>query len=403
MMITSLLENTRIAASQLSGSKLRTALTMLGIIIGIASVVLLLSLGQGVQSYVTSRFESLGASLVRVSAQAVSGVTESLTLDLVDALADEGRAPAIAEVMPQTQNTYTVIYGEEDLSTQVTGVTPTYLSINDRSISAGRMFSDQDVTDAARVAVIGVGTAEDLFGTASPIGAQIRIRAITFEVIGLLDETGTSDDVIIVPISAAQTRLNASRTLTGEAVVSTILFKAVSNDQVELAIEQATRVLREERGIADGATDSFRMFSASTILDTLSGTIETITVFLGVLAGISLVVGGIGVMNIMLVTVNERTREIGLRKAVGARRFDIISQFLTEAVVMTLLGGVIGIAIALGAAAAITRLVEDFTVVVQPSSVALAVSISFLIGVSFGVFPANRAARFNPIDALRYE
>ncbi|MBL8134538.1 MAG: ABC transporter permease, partial [Anaerolineae bacterium] len=327
----------------------------------------------------------------------------SLTLDLVDALADEGRAPAIAEVMPQTQNTYTVIYGEEDLSTQVTGVTTTYLSINDRSVSAGRMFSDQEVTDAARVAVIGVGTAEDLFGTVSPLGKQIRIRSIAFEVIGMLDETGTSDDVIIVPISAAQTRLNANRTLTGEAVVNTLLFKAVSNDQVALAIEQATRVLREERGIADGATDNFRMFSASTILDTLSGTIETITLFLGVLAGISLVVGGIGVMNIMLVTVNERTREIGLRKAVGARRFDIISQFLTEAVVMTLLGGVIGIAIALGAAAVITRLVEDFAVVVQPSSVALAVSISFLIGVSFGVFPANRAARFNPIDALRYE
>ncbi|MBK8027122.1 MAG: ABC transporter permease [Chloroflexi bacterium] len=403
MMITSIFENTRIAANQLTGNKLRTTLTMLGIIIGIASVVLLLSLGQGVQSYVTSSFESLGASLVRVSAQPVNGVTESLTMDLVDALTDESRAPAVAEVMPQTSGNYTIIYDGEDLSSQVTGATTVYLSINDRSISNGRMFTDQEVTDAARVALIGTGTAEDLFGVVDPVGKQMRIRSIYFEVVGVLDETGSNDDLIVVPITAAQTRLNASRTLAGEPVVNTILFKAVSNDQVDVAIEQATRVLREERNIADGGTDNFRMFSASTILDTLSGTIETITLFLGVLAGISLIVGGIGVMNIMLVTVNERTREIGLRKAVGARRFDIIFQFLTEAVVMTLTGGAIGILIALGAAALITSLVEDFNVVIQASSVLLAVTISFLIGVFFGVFPANRAARFNPIDALRYE
>jgi putative ABC transport system permease protein len=366
-------------------------------------VVLLLSLGQAVQGYITSQFESLGASLVRVSTLPVNGVTESLTVELADALADTTRAPAIAEVMPQTQGNYTVIYNGEDLSVQVQGVTTAFLSINDRSISSGRMFTEQELSDSARVAVIGSGTAEDLFGTVNPVGQQIRINAVFFDVIGVLDETGDSDDLIALPLTTAQTRLNASKTLTGQPVVNTILLKAVSNEQVDLAIEQATRVLREERGIAEGETDNFRLFSASTILDSLTTTIETLTVFLGALAGISLVVGGIGVMNIMLVTVNERTREIGLRKAVGAQRADIVFQFLVEAVVMAMLGGVIGVVIAISGAALITTLVQTFNVVVQLSSIVLAATISLIVGVFFGVYPANRAASLNPIEALRYE
>lgn len=403
MMFSGILENIRIAVTQLGGNKLRTSLTMLGIIIGIASVVLLLSLGQAVQRYITSQFESLGASLIRVSALPVNGVSESLTQELADALADKSRASAIAEVMPQTQGNYTVIYNGEDVSVQVQGVTTAFLSINDRSISSGRMFTEQELENSARVVIIGSGTAEDLFDTVNPVGQQIRMNSVFFEVIGVLEETGDNDDLIALPLTTAQTRLNANRTLTGKPVVNTILLKAVSNEEVDLAIEQATRVLREERGIATGATDNFRLFSASTILDSLTTTVETLTVFLGALAGISLVVGGIGVMNIMLVTVNERTREIGLRKAVGAQRVDIIFQFLVEAVVMAMLGGVLGVVIAVGGAALITSLVQTFNVVVQLSSIVLAATISLIVGVFFGVYPANRAASLNPIEALRYE
>ena len=405
MMISGTWENVRVAGTQLRSSKLRTALTMLGIIIGIASVVVLLSLGQGVQNYITSQFESLGASLIRVSALSVSGVTEPLTAELVEALNDPARAPDIAVAMPQTQSNLAVVAGGDDTSVSVYGATTDYLNVNDRSVSVGRFFTDAEADDSARVAVLGVTTAEDLFGSVeNAVGQQLRIRSVYFEVIGVLNDTGEdSDEAVVVPITTSQTRLNASRTLDGKPVVNTILIKATDSEQVDAAVEQATRILREERGIGSGDSDNFNVFTASTILDSLTETIGTLTAFLGVLAGISLLVGGIGVMNIMLVTVNERTREIGLRKAVGARRTDIIAQFLTEAVVMTLLGGLIGIVLAASVALLITALIDSFTIAVQPSSVALAMTISLAVGLFFGVYPAGRAARLNPIDALRYE
>ena len=405
MMISGTWENVRVAGTQLRSSKLRTALTMLGIIIGIASVVVLLSLGQGVQNYITSQFESLGASLIRVSALSVSGVTEPLTAELVEALNDPARAPDIAVAMPQTQSNLAVVAGGDDTSVSVYGATTDYLNVNDRSVSVGRFFTDAEADDSARVAVLGVTTAEDLFGSVeNAVGQQLRIRSVYFEVIGVLNDTGEdSDEAVVVPITTSQTRLNASRTLDGKPVINTILIKATDSEQVDAAVEQATRILREERGIGSGDSDNFNVFTASTILDSLTETIGTLTAFLGVLAGISLLVGGIGVMNIMLVTVNERTREIGLRKAVGARRTDIIAQFLTEAVVMTLLGGLIGIVLAASVALLITALIDSFTIAVQPSSVALAMTISLAVGLFFGVYPAGRAARLNPIDALRYE
>ncbi len=403
MMFTPILENVRIALNQLLGNKLRTMLTMLGIIIGITSVVLLLSLGQAVQSSITSQFEGLGASLIRLSLTGSSS-TKPLTQSLADALADDSRAPAIAYAMPTTSGSYAVVYNAVEDNISVTGATTEYLDVNDRSISSGRMFTLAELEDSARVAIIGVDTAENLFESANPIGQQIRVRQVFFQVIGVLDDTGgENDDLIVVPLTTAQTRLNASRSLTGDPVINMIQIKAVDNEQVEAAIEQATRIIREERNIASSADDDFRLFTATTIIDSLSTTIETLTMFLGVLAGISLVVGGIGVMNIMLVTVNERTREIGLRKAVGAQRGDIVFQFLTEAVVMALFGGLLGILLAVGGSLLISALVDSLAVVVQASSIALAVGISVSVGVFFGVYPASRAASLNPIDALRYE
>ncbi len=403
-MIAFFVENIRIALSQLMGNKLRTTLTMLGIIIGITSVVLLLSLGQAVQSSITSQFEGLGASLIRVSAIGGGGATVPLTSALVDALADSTRAPAIGYAMPQTSGNYATVWEGTEINSSVQGVTTDFLAVNDRSISSGRMFTQAELDESTRVAVIGVGTAEDLFETANPIGQQIRVRSVFFQVIGVLDDTGgENDDLIVIPITTAQTRLNATRSLTGEPVINQILLKAIDNEHVDAAIEQATRILREERNVGADDSDNFRLFTATTIIDSLSTTIETLTAFLGVLAGISLVVGGIGVMNIMLVTVNERTREIGLRKAVGARSSDIIFQFLSEAVVMSLLGGLLGIGLAVGGSLLISALVEDFAVVVQITSIGMAVGISIGVGMFFGVYPASRAARLNPIDALRYE
>ncbi|MBK8033058.1 MAG: ABC transporter permease [Chloroflexi bacterium] len=306
--------------------------------------------------------------------------------------------------MPTTSGSYAVVYNAVEDNISVTGATAEYLDVNDRSISSGRMFTLAELEDSARVAIIGVDTAENLFESANPIGQQIRVRQVFFQVIGVLDDTGgENDDLIVVPLTTSQTRLNAARSLTGDAVINMIQIKAVDNEQVDAAIEQATRIIREERNITSSADEDFRLFTATTIIDSLSTTIETLTVFLGVLAGISLVVGGIGVMNIMLVTVNERTREIGLRKAVGAQRGDIVFQFLTEAVVMALFGGLLGILLAVGGSLLISALVDSLPVVVQASSIALAVGISVSVGVFFGVYPASRAASLNPIDALRYE
>jgi putative ABC transport system permease protein len=400
-----LIENFRIALISLISNKLRAVLTMLGIIIGVAAVVILLSLGQGVQTYIRAQFESLGAQIIRASAmRGPWSRTEPLDLATADAIADPNRVPAASMVMPQTSANYAVVYGGAEFSVNVQGVTTDYLAIQGRAVTSGRFFTQADLDNYAQVALIGVETIENLFGTADPVGKYIRVGRVLFEVIGVLDATGgQDDDLVIVPLTTTQLRLNGERTTDGDRPINTILVLAQDSSQIDAAMEQVERVLREERGIADGKEDDFRVFSASVIAESLTSTIETFTLFLGVIAGISLIVGGIGVMNIMLVNVNERTREIGLRKAVGAQDWDIVLQFLTEAIVITLAGGFIGVLIALGVAALATSLVPDFSAAVSMTSIALAFGISTSIGLFFGVYPARRASRLNPIDALRYE
>ncbi|MAS33129.1 MAG: multidrug ABC transporter substrate-binding protein [Anaerolineaceae bacterium] len=400
-----ILENLRIALISLFANKLRTILTMLGIIIGVAAVVILLSLGQGVQTYIRSQFDSLGAQLIRASAiRGPWSRTEALSLSTAEAIADPSRVPAASMVMPQTSASYAVVYSGNEFSVDVQGVTTDYLAIQGREVTSGRFFTDADMDNYAQVALIGVETVENLFDTADPVGKYIRIGRVLFEVIGVLDDTGgQNDDLVVVPLTTAQLRLNGERTTNGDRPVNTILVLAQDSSQIDVAMEQVERVLREERGIEDGEEDDFRVFSASVIAETLTSTVETITVFLGIVAGISLLVGGIGVMNIMLVNINERTREIGLRKAVGAQGWDIVLQFLTEAVVITLAGGLIGVSIAVLVATLASSLIPDFSASVSIPSVVLAFGISASIGMFFGVYPARRASRLNPIDALRYE
>ena len=403
-MFTSFLDNIRLSVLELFNNKLRAFLTVLGITIGIAAVVLLLSLGQSVQNYVTEQFEGLGTNTIRISAIPDSNrQVDSLTMELADTLNDQERLPLINLVMPQTSSNYAIAFGSNEFTLGVQGVTVNYLDMEGRTVDTGRFFTQSEQDSSTQVVLIGTTTADNLFDGADPIGQSIRIHNVVFQVIGVLNESGTSDDLAIVPITAFKARLNNSRTASGESIVNTIMVRAKDVNQMDATTDQLKQVLREERGIATGNTDNFRTFTASTIVESLTSTIEIITIFLGIVAGISLLVGGINVMNIMLVTITERTREIGLRKATGAQDSDIIVLFLVQAIVMTMLGGAVGVLIAAIGASIVTALVDGFSVTIQASSVLLAVSISAFIGIFFGVYPASRAAHLNPIDALRYE
>ncbi len=406
-MIAAVIDNIRLSVGELLTNKLRAFLTVLGITIGIAAVVLLLSLGQSVQAYVTNQFETLGANTIRISAQPdAQRRIVPITEELADRIRNSGEIPDVTLVMPEATGNFSVIYENNQFNESVDGVTTDYLALEGRTVDSGRFFTSDEYNQSAQVAIIGQTTATNLFGDPSKaLGEQIRIKNVIFQVIGLFNKSGTQDDLVIIPLSAYKARLNDTLSTTGETVVNTIEAAAADLSNVTAATNELTTVLRQQRGIRDqsGNSDNFRIFTASTILDSITSIIGIFTIFLGAVAGISLLVGGINVMNIMLVTITERTREIGLRKATGAQNSDIVILFLTQAVVLTLIGGAIGVAIAVAAARIITSLVSDFTVLVLPGNVIFAVSISAAIGIFFGVYPATRAAKLNPIDALRYE
>ncbi|NDJ61463.1 MAG: FtsX-like permease family protein [Chloroflexi bacterium] len=411
-MLTSLLENVRIALIGLRSNKLRAALTMLGITIGVAAVVVMLSIGTSVEDFIRGEFEALGADLVLIiPTRGDDGTLTPLTVADAEALADPLRAPDLLRVMPQTADTLPVVYRGRSFTLNVQGVTADYPTIRSRNVTSGRYFDDAEAETAARVAVIGPKTAARLFEDTDPIGQFVRINAVSFEVIGVLEaiggggQAGDQDDLILVPITTAQTRLSGERILTGERPVAVILAQITDTDRVDPALAQTRAVLRAEREIPAGMNDDFQVISSTSILDTLTAIIGLFTIFLGLIGGISLLVGGIGVMNIMLVSVTERTREIGLRKAVGAQSRDIVQQFLVEAVVIALIGGLIGVLIALAGALAAGLLLAafDVSVSVRADSIALALIISAGVGIFFGSYPARRAARLHPIQALRYE
>jgi putative ABC transport system permease protein len=404
-------ENVRIAIIGLGSNKLRSILTMLGITIGVASVIVLVSLGQAVDGFVRQQFQGIGTNLLIVFAQQNDqGITRRMTMREADALGDSFRVPDALRVMPQRVTTRNVTFEGRQAAMRLLGVTDEYLAIRNRSVVAGRFFDREELDTQARVAVLGLEAVPRLFSEGTdPIGQTIRIDGINFRVIGILNRVGGSgfgpndDDVIAVPLTTVLNRVTRDREVNGEYPVSLILVQARDSESVDVVAQQIRQTLREVRDINFRDEDDFQIFTQNDLLDSLGSITGLLTVFLAAIAGISLVVGGIGIMNIMLVTVTERTREIGLRKAVGAQKVDIVFQFLIEAVVLALIGGGMGLLIAATGLALVGLVLPELQAGVQLSSVVLATFISLAVGTFFGIYPANRAAALNPIDALRYE
>jgi putative ABC transport system permease protein len=402
-------DNFRVAFISLGSNKLRTFLTMLGVMIGVAAVIVLVSVGQAFEKFVIEQFSGVGANLIFViGGQNGRGGFEPLTQRDVLAVDDPSRVSDALRVMPQRNlNNRTVKYESREQRVTVQGVTPIYLAMFNRRVVAGRFIDERDLETQARVVVVEQALVDVLFPDVFPVGQNIRIADVRFTVIGVLGREGSgtfgSDDGVIIPITTAQTRLSGERILSGARPVSFITVQARDADSVQSTVAQIRQSLRQARGINFRDEDNFIVFTQNEILDTLGNITGLLTVFLALLAGISLIVGGIGIMNIMLVTVTERTREIGLRKAVGAQSSDILLQFLTEAVVLSLVGGLVGVAIALVVTLGVSASPLGLVVGVDASSVGLATVISVAVGVLSGIYPANRAAQLNPIDALRYE
>jgi putative ABC transport system permease protein len=410
----SALELMRVALTALSANKMRSALTMLGIIIGVGAVITLLSVGEGVQRLVTEQIQAAGTNLLFVVPGQVGeggGNRTGLTLTLPDAEALENPAnvPDATSVAPELTQGAAVERGSRNRFTTISAVTPEYAPLRDYTPMLGRFLDERDLNTRARVAVLGSGAYERFFPDGGyPIGESIRINNLTFEVVGVLEEKGGSgfgseDDNIWIPLTTAQARLFNLRSTQGDPQLSAIYVQVGSEEAMDNASDDIRRVLRERHGIGFGDEDDFSVINQASLIAIFGQITGALTLFLGAIAGISLLVGGIGIMNIMLVSVTERTREIGIRKAVGAKRRDILTQFLFEAVVLSVLGGLIGILLGVGGALLITNLQEDLTAVVSPFAVALATGFSIAIGLFFGLYPAVRASRLNPIEALRYE
>jgi len=409
-------ESIRIAFRGLSANKMRSLLTMLGIIIGVAAVIALVSVGEGVQSFVSSSFQSLGSNLLYVipgrlsMRQSMTGSSiATLTMADVAALQDKRRAPDVGLIAPESSGSKSVTYGSKKILTTIRGVTPEYTIVHNFYPQMGSFFGEVEVRSRARVAVLGQDVAEELFPAGIyPVGETIKIDGTPFRVIGVMEKKGgtgfgSRDAVVFVPITAAQDRLFPDRNLRGEPVVNVIYIQAVDESSIAAASAQITRALRQTHRLAANDEDDFSVINQADVVSIAGQITGTLTIFLGAIAGISLLVGGIGIMNIMLVSVTERTREIGIRKAVGAKRRDILVQFLVEAMVLSLIGGVIGIVLGATSSQAISRLMEDLTTVVSVRSIVMAVGFSAAVGLFFGIYPAVRAARLHPIEALRYE
>lgn len=396
------------ALDSLRANKMRSVLTMLGVIIGVAAVIALMSIGNGVNQSITGELSAIGTNLIMISPDMEnSGGYPPLSMSDVEALSNPLKVPVVDLVAAAVQGNQEVLHGGVSLRTTVSGITLEYFEVyNLIDFQAGDGLTQNDLDVNARVAVLGPDAAVELFPDEYPIGKSIKINGVSYEVVGVLAESeslfSNSDENVFIPLTTAQRRLYPDRTRSGEKAVSSITAQAVSEDQADLAVEQITELLRDRHDIAFGAADDFSILSQTSLLETFDAVTATLTAFLGSIAGISLVVGGIGIMNIMLVSVTERTREIGIRKAVGALKRDVLIQFLLESVVLSLVGGLLGILIGWGTSSLAGTLL-DVPTVVDVGTVLMSSGFAAAVGLIFGIYPAWRAASLRPIEALRYE
>jgi putative ABC transport system permease protein len=411
----SLSESIRIAFSTLLANKLRSLLTALGVIIGVAAVVALLAIGRGAQEEIAESITINGANLLTVRSGSLSsggfgsdgGKSRALIMDDVKALSDPTRNPAVINVSPEYSSFASIVAGAQNTSAMVTGVTPIYETVRNAKLNQGEFISDGHVKSSSSVAVLGARVATTLFGTADPVGQSIRIEGLSFKVIGVLKLKGGStfgslDDAILVPLTTAQTKLFGARdSYTGKPSLSSITVQARDEQSIREAAQQIALTIREEHRLPlEGGADDFSIDNQQDLINTLTESRRTMTIYLGAIATISLVVGGIGIMNIMLVSVRERTREIGLRKAIGARERDVLTQFLIEALTLSTCGGLLGLLLGV-LIAVIANETGQSRASVSVSSMVLAVGFAMAIGLFFGIEPARRAARLDPIEALR--
>jgi putative ABC transport system permease protein len=404
-----LLSILRIAMRALSRNKMRSALTMLGIIIGVGAVIAMVGVGQGASKQVQDQISAMGSNMLFVSSGTVNrgglrlgwGQTKTLVYDDMKAIVQQ--APAVKEAAPGSSTTAQVVFGGDNWFTNVQGTEPQYFDIRSWPMQEGVSFTESDVTSAADVAVIGATVRQNLFGAEEPLGQTVRISNLPFKVVGVLGAKGQSaamgqdqDDVIFVPITTLQKKL------TGEPWLRYIVVSAVSKDATYAAQEEITALLRDRHRIRPGQDDDFMVRNLADVAQLADQSSRVMTMLLASIAGVSLIVGGIGIMNIMLVSVTERTREIGVRMAIGATEEDVQRQFLIEAVVLSLMGGAAGIFFGVGSSLIISKLL-GWAVLVSPLAIVAAVIFSAGVGVFFGFYPARKAARLDPIEALRFE
>jgi putative ABC transport system permease protein len=403
----------RIAFRALQVNKLRSALTMLGIVIGVAAVIATAAIGSGAKQRIQQQIASIGSNTIIVLPGSLTasglrmGTGNALTLSESDAREIPGQCPDIAVAVPVVRGGAQIVYENNNWATIVFGVTPGYLEVRDLSVGEGAPFSQQDVDSANKVALLGKTVVNNLFGDSDPVGRSLRIKNVPFTVVGVLDPKGQSptgqdqDDVILLPILTAKRKVIGPKSANADAVDS-IIMKAKGGSQIQVAQDEVKALLRQRHHLAPSEDDDFSIRNMEEIFAAQEASSRIMSIMLAAVASVSLIVGGIGIMNIMLVSVRERVREIGLRQAVGAKTRDILAQFLVEAVALSIAGGCAGIILGIAASAIISRL-ANWNTVVSMGAVALAVLFSALVGISFGYYPARKAAYLDPIEALRAE
>jgi len=407
------LASSRIALRALRVNKLRSTLTMLGIIIGVGAVIAMVAIGSGAQARVAEQLQALGANMIFVfpgsttSGGLRAGAGSSISLTEEDAWTIQRDVQGVVVAAPTMRGSGQLVWGNLNWSTMIVGVTPEYFDARDWPTTSGRVFTQEDVDGAAKVAILGQTVAQSLFGDTDPIGQTVRVKKLLCTVVGVLDNKGQNtfgqdqDDVIVIPLTTAKRKV-LGVSLANARTVNGISIKVADNEDLKEVQQHIRDLVRQRHRLQPGQDDDFGIRSAAEMVQTKDEQAQLMTKLLMSIASVSLLVGGIGIMNIMLVSVTERTREIGLRMAVGARGRDILTQFLVEALTVALIGGSVGVVAGLGASFALAYFGEWRTVV-SPPAILLAFTFSGLIGIFFGFYPARKAAGLNPIDALRYE